>query len=106
MSLPAGSNMLEQIAALEAAGILLKADAGTLLAGAAFVRALDHAVRLVTGRIMRELPGRAGQAEAVEFLLRTWGLITGNDRIDPVQDQLNVIQQKVREVYNRLLGSD
>ena len=106
VALPAGSNMLEQIAALEAAGILLKADAGTLLAGAAFVRALDHAVRLVTGRIMRELPGRAGQAEAVEFLLRTWGLVAGDDRIDSVRDQLTRTQQNVREVYNRLLGSE
>lgn len=106
IALPAGSNMPEQIAALEAAGILSKADAETLAAGAAFVRALDHAVRLVTGRIMRELPGRPGQAEAVELLLRSWGLITGDDRIDPVHDELTRTQQRVREVYNRLLGSE
>jgi [glutamine synthetase] adenylyltransferase / [glutamine synthetase]-adenylyl-L-tyrosine phosphorylase len=106
VALPAGSNMPEQIAALEAVGILCKTDAEALAADAAFLRALDHAVRLVTGRITRALPGRPGQVEAVELLLRRWGLITGDGRIDPVQDQLIRIQQQVREIYNRLLGSE
>lgn len=106
ISLKPGSNMPEQIAALEAAGILSGADARTLTAGAAFLRALDHAMRLVTGRIMRALPARPGDAEAVELLLRRWQFIEADGRTAPVQDKLTRIREQVREVYNGVLGSE
>ena len=103
---PAGSNMPQQIKALETARLLNKADAETLAAGAAFVRALDHAVRLVTGRVTRALPARPGDAEAIEVLLRRWGLLAGEGRMDAVREQLTQTQQQLREVYNRLLDRE
>lgn len=105
LSLAAGANVPQQIAALAAAGILSAADAQTLTAGAAFLRATDHAVRLVTGRPARALPERSGQAESVEHLLRLWSFVKINEPDDSLQAQLARVQLELRGVYNRMLAS-
>jgi len=97
----AGSNMQQRIAALASAGALSNPDAQVLASGAAFIRAIDHAARLVTGKSARKLSERLGQIEGVEYLLRLWGYISRDD--NPTA-RLQEVQQQVREVYSRVVA--
>jgi len=100
---PAGANMAEQIAALRSAGRLSDADAEVLTASAGFLRSVDHAIRLVTGKAAQGLPEHVGHAEAVETLARRWGLISEQENLT---QRLRETQQQVRCVYRRLVGTE
>jgi glutamate-ammonia-ligase adenylyltransferase len=95
-----GANMAEQIAALRAAGLLNDEDGNVLSGGANFLRSVDHAIRLVTGKAAQGLPDRAGHAEVVENLARRWGLIAGSETL---AQSLQETRRRVREVYRRLV---
>jgi glutamate-ammonia-ligase adenylyltransferase len=101
LALPAGANVATQIAALQAAGLLSDEDGQALMRGAAFLRSVDHAVRLVTGRAADGLPERVGHAEAVEHLARRWGLTAGGES---VAERLRETQQQIRSIYQRVVG--
>jgi len=105
LGLGAGANMPRQVAAVAAAGAVSADDAHTLTAGAACLRAIDHAVRLATGRPARGLPERSGHAESVEHLLRLWSFVKINEPGDSVRAQLARTQQELRSVYERVLAS-
>ena len=77
--------------------------ARTLTEGAAFLRSVDHAVRLVTGKPGEGLPEHVGQAESVEALARRWGLIRSDGTLAA---RLREVQQEVRYAYRRLVGSE
>jgi len=101
--LPPGANLSDQIEALTSAGCLPQDDGQALLDGITYLRALDHAVRLVTGRASRAWRDRPGQAEGVAQLLRRWRLLGPHSA--PLA-HLDDIRKVVREVFNRHLGSD
>jgi glutamine synthetase adenylyltransferase len=92
--------MAEQIAALRSAGLMNEEDSKVLSGGANFLRSVDHAIRLVTGKAADGLPDRAGHAEAVGNLARRWGLIAGSETL---ASSLLETRQRVREVYRRLV---
>jgi glutamine synthetase adenylyltransferase len=92
--------MAEQIATLRSAGLLEDEDSKVLSGGANFLRSVDHAIRLVTGKAAHGLPDRAGHAEAVENLARRWGLIAGTETLAQC---LQEMRRRVREVYCRLV---
>jgi glutamate-ammonia-ligase adenylyltransferase len=100
---PPGANMAEQIAALQAAQALRDEDAEVLARGAAFLRSLDHAIRLVTGKVGGGLPERPGHSEAVDSLARRWGMIEGEQTLP---QGLQETQRQVRYVYRREVGSE
>jgi [glutamine synthetase] adenylyltransferase / [glutamine synthetase]-adenylyl-L-tyrosine phosphorylase len=100
---PPGANMAAQIEALRSAGVLSKADADSLRQGGAFLRSVDHAVRLVTGKAAEGLPAHVGHREAVENLARHWGLVPFEANLD---EKLKDAQGEVRYVYRRMIGSD
>jgi glutamine synthetase adenylyltransferase len=93
--------MAEQISALYSAGLMNDEDSKVLSGGADFLRSVDHAIRLVTGRAAEGLPERPSHAEAVENLARRWGLIAGAETL---ASRLTDTRQRVREVYRRLVG--
>ncbi len=103
IALPAGSNLAWQIAALRSAGLISGRDAEVLSGGAAFLRSVDHAIRLVTGKPAPGLPEHVGHAEAVERLARRWGLISEGETLAA---RLRDVQQEVRYVYRRVLGAE
>jgi glutamate-ammonia-ligase adenylyltransferase len=103
--IPAGANIHDQIAALRCAGQMVDGDAETLSEGAAFLRSVDHAIRLITGKPTSGLPELHGQAEAVENLVRRWGLIKPTPAVSLGQ-RLREVQQQVRSVYQKLVGSE
>ncbi len=95
-----GANMAEQIGRVASAGLMDEEDSEMLSEGANFLRSVDHAVRLVTGRSAEGLPERAGHAEAVENLARRWGLIAGSETLAA---NLLETRRRVREVYCKLV---
>lgn len=95
--------MATQIEALRSAGALSKDDAHALREGAAFLRSLDHAERLVTGKRSDGLPAHVGHREAVETLARQWGLVPPSATL---AERLKDIQREVRYVYRRMVGSE
>ena len=54
-----GTNMAEQIVALRSAGVMGDEDSKMLSEGANFLRSVDHAVRLVTGRAAPRVAGKS-----------------------------------------------
>jgi glutamate-ammonia-ligase adenylyltransferase len=98
----AGANMAEQIAALRSAGLMSIEDGNVLSGGANFLRSVDHAIRLVTGKAAEGLPDRRGHAEVVENLARRWGLIAGSETL---ASSLLETRRRVREVYERLVDA-
>ena len=103
LGMPAGANVAEQVGALRRAGLVTEEDARTLADGAAFLRSVDHAARLVTGRATPGLPEHVGHAEAVESLVRRWGLVRGEETL---AKRLRETQQEVRYTYRRLVGAE
>jgi [glutamine synthetase] adenylyltransferase / [glutamine synthetase]-adenylyl-L-tyrosine phosphorylase len=109
LALPLGANLVEQIAALHPAGLMSAEDAQALSAGGVFLRSVDHAIRLVTGKPAQGLPEHVGQAECVENLVRKWGLLKVSEREgreETLPKRLRDVQQQVRYVYRRLVGSE
>jgi len=100
---PPGANSAEQIAALRAAGVIAHEDAEVLTAGAAFLRAVDHILRLVTGKAPNGLPEHVGHAEVSESVARRWKLIPTESTLAA---RLRETQQQIRYVYRRLVGSE
>lgn len=102
VELGVGANTLEQVEALRRAGFIHDDDANTLREGAAFLRSLDHAIRLVTGRPADGLPEHVGRAEAVDNLARHWGLVSEGQTLAA---ELRQTQDALRSVYRRLVGA-
>ena len=103
LTLSAGLNMRQQIGALANAGVLADGDARALTDGITYLRGLDHAVRLVTGRASRGWRDRPGQVEGVAHLLRHWRLLGPHT---PPLKHLEGVQQQVRAIFHRVLGPE
>jgi [glutamine synthetase] adenylyltransferase / [glutamine synthetase]-adenylyl-L-tyrosine phosphorylase len=106
IELPPGANSHEQVCALQRHGLFRDEDVKTLKDGAAFLRAVDHAVRLVTGRPPDGLPEHIGHAAMVEGLVRQWGLLKSGTVEQPLPWRLREVQQEVRYVYRRLVEAE
>jgi len=100
-AMPPGSNTAQHLAALQSSGVMSAEDARVLTDGAGFLRALDHAVRLVTGKAADGLPEHVGHAAAIEDLARRWGLTREGESLAAV---LREKQHAIRAVYARLIG--
>ena len=103
LALPAGANQVRQIGALRSAGLLSPEDADILTRGTEFLRSVDHAIRLVTGKAAVGLPEHVGHADAVARLARRWDLTSKDETL---ATHLRQIQQEVRYVYRRIVGAE
>jgi glutamate-ammonia-ligase adenylyltransferase len=102
-AVPAGANMAEQIAALQAAKALSPEDAANLTKGAGFLRSVDHILRLVTGKALNSLQANGAHAEAAESLARRWNLTAEGQSLAA---KLRETQEQLRHVYGRLVGPE
>jgi len=95
-----GGHVLRQIAALESAGEvasgLTTSAAGTMRAGALLFRAVDHAIRIVTGHAVKGEP-EASLAERITPMLQRWG---GNLR-GGVGEQLAEMRKQMLKLYEQ-----
>jgi glutamate-ammonia-ligase adenylyltransferase len=95
-----GGHVLRQIAALESAGEaasgLTTATAGGLRSGALLFRAVDHAIRIVTGGAPKGEPESA-LAERVTPLLQRWGV----ELHGGLGAQLAATRKQMRRLYEQ-----
>ena len=89
-------NTPERIEVLENMGHLDKEGARFLNQAAAFYRALDHGIRVLTGHAEAKLPTAETQVEALGALLRRWTPI-------PLSD-LDEIRSRTRAAFEKLFG--
>jgi [glutamine synthetase] adenylyltransferase / [glutamine synthetase]-adenylyl-L-tyrosine phosphorylase len=95
-----GGHVLRQIAALESAGGaasgLTTSAAGSLRAGALLFRAVDHAIRIVTGHAAKGEP-EPSLAERISPLLQRWGVnIPGG-----AGEDLTAMRKQLRKLYEQ-----
>jgi [glutamine synthetase] adenylyltransferase / [glutamine synthetase]-adenylyl-L-tyrosine phosphorylase len=96
---PPGGHILRQIAALESAGALSPAEAQTLRSAAQLYRAVDHAVRLVTGRPAEQAP-EPPVAGRVARLLADWQIPQAENLAGGIEEA----REQVRALYNRIVA--
>jgi glutamate-ammonia-ligase adenylyltransferase len=88
-------NTPERIQVLENMGHLDRAGAKFLNEAATFYRALDHAIRVLTGHAEAKLPSQS-QVEALDVLLRRWTPIPLSEMDD--------IRSQTRSAFEKLFG--
>jgi glutamate-ammonia-ligase adenylyltransferase len=95
-------NTPERIDVVEKMGHLDNADAAFLLQAATHFRAVNHALRLVTGRAEERIPAAPEQREMIAALLRGW---TGR-RCTPasLDADLLAVQMRMRQLFEVIFG--
>lgn len=93
-------NTPERIDIVEKMGHLDRDDAEFLLEATTFFRALDHAIRIVTGRAEGKIPVAGEQREMIAELLTRW---TGKN-VQPagLDDDLFALQSKTRRRFDSI----
>jgi len=95
-------NTPERIDILEKMGHLDRIDAEFLLESSTFYRALDHAIRLVTGHAEGRLPSARMELEMVSDLLYRW---TGTPRQPAeIDSALTHLQDQTRSLFERIFS--
>jgi len=91
-------NTPERIDIVEKTGHLDRADAEFLLLASTYFRALDHAIRLVTGRAEEKIPSAPAHRARIAELLQRWtGHTTSAAKLDT---DLAALQRKMRQVFD------
>jgi [glutamine synthetase] adenylyltransferase / [glutamine synthetase]-adenylyl-L-tyrosine phosphorylase len=95
-------NTPERIDIVEKMGHLDRADAESLLRATTHFRALDHALRVVTGRAEEKIPAAEAEREMVAILVERW---TGR-HIDPANlaSDLLALQVRTRKIFDRIFA--
>ncbi len=99
----ASGNLRERLCDLQRRNLLSAADANQMLEAAQFLRALEHAVRLVTGRTRKSLPAAEGARQAVAEL--TARFLNREQRLD-LPAELAGVQSSLRALYDRILDAE
>jgi [glutamine synthetase] adenylyltransferase / [glutamine synthetase]-adenylyl-L-tyrosine phosphorylase len=95
-------NTPERIEVVEQMGHLEREDAEFLLRATTFFRALDHAVRVVTGRAEEKLPESAAEREMIAELMHRWT----NERptAATLEAGLHQLQTRMRALFDRVFA--
>jgi glutamate-ammonia-ligase adenylyltransferase len=93
-------NTPERIDVVEKMGHLDRADSEFLLTATTYFRALDHAIRLVTGRSEEKIPSASLLRRMVAELLQRWtGQNTSADKLDI---DLAALQRQMRRLFDSI----
>jgi len=96
-------NTPERVNIIEAMGHLDRADAEFLLKAATFYRAVDHALRVYSGHAATSLPNSEAQLQALTGLVQRW--IPEHRSSQPLKSELSKIQNRTREIFERLFAN-
>ena len=91
-------NTPERIDIVEKMGHLERADAEFLLDATTFLRALDHAVRIVSGRAEERLPSSLAEREMVADLVALW--TQKRPSAATLDEELLALQRKMRRLFD------
>ena len=96
-------NTPERIDVVEKMGHLERADAEFLMRATTFYRALDHAIRVVTGRAEEKLPSTLREHAMVADLVRRWSvepLAAGS-----LETELDFVRAKMRHLFDSVFAA-
>jgi [glutamine synthetase] adenylyltransferase / [glutamine synthetase]-adenylyl-L-tyrosine phosphorylase len=96
-------NTPERIDIIEAMGHLERGDAEFMRDAATFYRALDHGLRVYSGHSGASLPNSEVQIEVLTELVGRW--IPEHLKTQPLKIQLSKIQNRTREIFDRLFSA-
>jgi glutamate-ammonia-ligase adenylyltransferase len=96
-------NTPERINIIEAMGHLERADAEFLRDAATFYRAVDHGLRVYSGHTEGSLPNSESQLEVLTELVHRWTPEHLNHQ--PLKIELSKIQNRTREIFDRLFSA-
>ncbi len=91
-------NTPERIEVVEQMGHLERAEAEFLMRATTFFRALDHAIRIVTGRAEEKLPAAAPERDMVAALVDRWAP-ERPDTAETLEAELSALRTKMRRVF-------
>jgi glutamate-ammonia-ligase adenylyltransferase len=92
-------NLRETIDSLASKGLLTSQQSSVFERGAAVLRALDHATRLVTGRPRRWLPA---SERPTEIIMQVAAAMVGSDW-QTLRDELPSLMRAIRAVFDELM---
>jgi glutamate-ammonia-ligase adenylyltransferase len=95
-------NTPARINIIEAMGHLERADAEFLRDAATFYRAMDHGLRVYSGHAEGSLPNSESQLEVLTELVHRWTPDHLNHQ--PLKIELSKIQNRTREIFDRLFS--
>ncbi len=96
-------NTPERIDVVEKMGHLERADAEFLSRATTFFRALDHGLRVLTGRAEQKLPNSPLEQEMLAGLIQRW---TNEHPIaSNLEEQVQSLQSKTRRLFERVFGA-
>ena len=90
--------MEQRIDVVEKMGHLERADADFLMQATTYLRAVDHACRVVLGRAEEKLPAEPHDREKLAKLVQIWTRRTSTTA--PLEDELVAIQHKLRRLFD------
>lgn len=92
-------NTPERIDIVEKMGHLERGDAEFLLQATTYLRAVDHAVRIVRGKASERLPEAAAEKSMVADLVQLW---TGNAGTTPesIEEDLDRLRHRMRRLFD------
>jgi len=96
-------NTPERIDVVEKMGHLDREDAKLLTEATTFFRALDHAIRVVTGRAEGRFPASESEREMVAELVYQWTNLHSN--AVSIEEQLSVLKRKTRKLFERTFSA-
>jgi glutamate-ammonia-ligase adenylyltransferase len=96
LNTPARIDVIEQMGHLE------RADADFLRDASTFYRAVDHGIRVSTGQATGDLPRSESQLEVLRELVSRWTPDYLHDQ--PLATELAQVQDRTREIFDRLFG--
>lgn len=95
-------NTPERIDIVEKMGHLERVDAEFLLQAITFFRALDHAIRIVTGRAEEKLPESTTEREMIADLMRRW--TSGHTQASTVEAEILALETKLRRLFETIFA--
>src|SRR6201996_4908845 len=95
-------NTPERIDIVEQMGHLERADADFLLRATTFFRALDHAIRVGTGRAEEKLPSQTPKRDMIRHLVQRWAV----DRpvVDTLEGELDSLRLRMRRLFDAIFA--
>ncbi len=95
-------NTPERIDIVEKMGHLERADAEFLLQATTFFRALDHAIRVVTGRAEERLPASIPEREMIAELVSRW--TSERPTASTLEHDLDALGARMRRVFEAIFA--
>jgi glutamate-ammonia-ligase adenylyltransferase len=93
-------NTPERIDVVEKMGHLERADADFLMRATTFFRALDHAIRVVTGRAEEKLPATSPERDMVHDLVHRWAV--DHPSADTLEGEIDAVRIKMRRLFDSI----